>query len=180
MFTALRAVFSHRSYVMMAITFALFFYFLFTYIHNFLFVRDILRVEALTAVVKAEIIASSLLNWQQSYINGTAFIIIIVLVLLLAANSALMIYYLRRRIRDLRAAGTGVASVLSAVVGIGCGACGSVILTSVFSFSLSAAIMGWLPLNGSEFQILAIVIVLWSLYLNSIKIVDPATCKVKL
>lgn len=93
---------------------------------------------------------------------------------LFGVNSAMIVYLLRQR---RAAAGRGVAlgagGIASGVLGIGCAACGSLIAGAVFSFVGTAGALAVLPLNGEEFGILSVVLLLVSLLLTSGSIAQP-------
>jgi len=93
---------------------------------------------------------------------------------LFGVNSTMIVYLLRQR---RAAAGRGVAlgagGVASGVLGIGCAACGSLIAGAVFSFVGTAGALAVLPLNGEEFGILSVVLLLVSLLLTSGSIAQP-------
>jgi len=70
----------------------------------------------------------------------------------------------------------GSGGVASGVVGIGCAACGSLVLGGVLPFAGAAAALAALPLGGAEFGILGVVLLLVSLLLLSRAIARPAAC----
>jgi len=92
---------------------------------------------------------------------------------------AAMITHLLRRGRT-AAAGRNIAigsgGVASGVVGIGCAACGSLVLGGVLPFTGAAAALAALPLGGGEFGILGVVLLFVSLLLVSRAIAQPADC----
>jgi len=52
---------------------------------------------------------------------------------------------------------------MSGILGVGCGACGSVILSSIIGLSASWTLIGVLPLHGAEFSMLAVVMLAYSI-----------------
>jgi len=89
-----------------------------------------------------------------------------------------MTVYLLRRTR--RAAGRNVAvgfgGVASGVLGVGCAACGSLVLGAVLPFASATAALAVLPLEGAEFGILSVALLSASLLFVSRNIASPAAC----
>ena len=104
----------------------------------------------------------------------------ILITILFGMNVAMIVYFLRRRIDDVRQVGlgTGFAGITSGILGMGCAACGSFLLTSILSLSGASWLLSYLPLNGGEFGILGVILLAISLYLTAKKIQNPAVCKI--
>lgn len=90
-----------------------------------------------------------------------------------------MIVYLLRRNRGV-AAGQNIAigsgGMASGALGVGCAACGSLVLGGALPFAGAAAALAALPLDGAEFGILSVGLLFLSLLLLSRAIVQPAAC----
>lgn len=104
----------------------------------------------------------------------------ITIAILFGMNVAMIVYFLRRRIDDVKQAGigTGLLGITSGVLGMGCAACGSFLLTSVFSLAGSSWVLSYLPLAGGEFGILGVILLIASVYQTAKKIQNPAVCKI--
>ncbi len=104
----------------------------------------------------------------------------IAIAILFGMNVAMMVYFLRRRIDDVKQAGigTGFLGITSGVLGMGCAACGSFLLTSVFSLAGSSWVLSYLPLAGGEFGILGVILLIASVYQTAKKIQNPVVCKI--
>lgn len=104
----------------------------------------------------------------------------IAIAILFGINLAMIIYFLRRRIVDVEQSGiaTGFFGIASGVIGMGCAACGSLLLTSILSLFGATWILSFLPLAGGEFGILGVILIATSLYMTAKKIQDPAVCKI--
>ena len=93
--------------------------------------------------------------------------------------TAAMIVYLVKQ-RRIAAAGQSIAigsgAVVSGVLGVGCAACGSLILGVVLPSLGAAGALVALPLNGEEFGILSVALLLVSLLLISKNIAEPIAC----
>jgi hypothetical protein len=92
-----------------------------------------------------------------------------------------MIAYLVKQWR-IAAAGQGIAigsgAVVSGVLGVGCAACGSLILGVVLPSLGAAGALAALPLNGEEFGILSVALLFVSLLLISKNIAESIACPV--
>ena len=104
----------------------------------------------------------------------------IAIAILFGINVAMFVYFLWRRVDEVKQAGvaTGLFGITSGVIGMGCAACGSFLLTSVLSLVGASGILAFLPLNGGEFGILGVILLGVSLYMTAKKIQNPAVCKI--
>ena len=82
--------------------------------------------------------------------------------ILTALNFMLLTLYMRNRIRQERLIGTGIAGMLIGIFGVGCASCGSVLLSSFIGVSSTIAFLDVFPLNGLEFALLGIALLLFS------------------
>lgn len=103
----------------------------------------------------------------------------IAIALLFGMNVAMIAYFLRRKIDDAKQSGiaTGFLGIASGVIGMGCAACGSFLLTSILSLFGASGILAFFPLAGGEFGILGVILLAVSLYLTAKQIQNPAVCK---
>jgi len=99
---------------------------------------------------------------------------------LFAVNATLFIYYVRRAQKSSKgiqkAQVSSVSGLVAGLLGIGCAACGSVILSTVAISFGGASILALLPLHGGEFALIGIVLLSYSIYLLAKKIHDPLVC----
>lgn len=99
---------------------------------------------------------------------------------LFAVNIALLIYYIRRSQKASnglkKAQISSISGMVAGILGIGCAACGSVILSAIAVALGGAGVLAFLPLHGGEFALLGIVFLSYSIYLLSKKINDPLVC----
>ncbi len=108
---------------------------------------------------------------------------IFLVLLLLSIEVALLVFYLRRVQKATKGfKGSqikGLAGAISGVLGIGCAACGSVILTGIAASLGVTGLLLALPLHGGEFALLGIVLLAWSISYLVKKIYDPLVCPSK-
>lgn len=105
------------------------------------------------------------------------------LLTLFSMNVTLLVFYIRRVQKQLigskRQHLSGLAGSVSGVLGIGCAACGSVILTG-FATSIGAAgFLLLLPLRGGEFALIGILLLFISIKYLVKKINDPLVCPIQ-
>ncbi len=104
----------------------------------------------------------------------------IAIAILFGINVAMMVYFLRRKISEVKQAGItiGFLGVTSGIVGIGCAACGSFLLTSALSLFGASGILAFLPLAGGEFGILGVILLAISIHSIAKQIQHPAICNI--
>lgn len=108
--------------------------------------------------------------------------LMLLLALLFTINLVLLLFYIRRAQRmtgGKRASLSGVAGTVAGLLGIGCAACGSVIIAGLTAALGVPSLLLFLPLNGSEFAILGIVLLAISIHFLVKKISDPLVCMIK-
>ena len=102
----------------------------------------------------------------------------IAIAVLFGINAAMIVYLLKQK--RVAAAGQNIAigsgGVASGVLGIGCAACGSLILGGALPSLGAAGALAMLPLNGEEFGILSVALLVVSLVLISKNIAEPIAC----
>jgi len=104
----------------------------------------------------------------------------IVIATLFGVNVAMVVYFLRRKISEVKQTGitTGLLGMMSGIVGIGCAACGSLLLTSALALLGASSILAFLPLAGGEFGILGVILLAISIHSIARRIQYPAVCKI--
>ena len=92
---------------------------------------------------------------------------------------ALLVYYTSRQIKIGKEAGLGLLGIIAGVIGVGCGACGSVAIASILGVGASAQLTGELPLKGLEFSIISLILLGVSFVFLSKKVNQPPVCKIE-
>src|SRR3989344_6453428 len=138
-------------------------------------IRDVLFSNNFTFLNKIIFLWNSLgaVTTEFSALSAT---LLVVISILFGLNISLTVYYFKRRVTLQKAGGMRIAGMLAGLIGIGCASCGSVILSIFLGVGATAAFTGFLPFGGQEFSILAIIILVWSLYVTGKKIADPLVC----
>lgn len=100
---------------------------------------------------------------------GTSFgpaqgVLLVVVALLTGLDVAMATYHFREHGLDLQQGGAGAAGVVLGTLGAGCAACGSAVLLGLLSlFGVSTSLL-FLPLDGLEFALGALVVLTLSIY----------------
>lgn len=175
---ALEQVFRKKGYVLLALGGSLAAYVFAVWFPNFRLIGTILTSDASFAG-KLEL-PLSLLGSITTNFSPLAAASTIIITVLFGLNIALLAYFLNHRIADVRQSGaaTGFLGVVSGVLGTGCAACGSFLLINGLSLVGATSLISFLPLQGGEFGLLAIVLLSLSIYLTAKQITKPAVCAV--
>lgn len=144
----------------------------------------------LVKIVFAEVVLSTKVltvlalygSLQASFTVVTLFIVLL-FAFLAALNITLLTYYIRRRRRGgAKGKVTSVATfggIISGALGLGCAACGSIVLSVVATTLGGVGFLALLPLHGTEFSFLGLGLLLYSTYIILRHINDPLSCEQK-
>lgn len=83
---------------------------------------------------------------------------------LVGVNLALVTYHLREHQVSLRGGSGGAGGVVLGTFGAGCASCGSALLAGVLSLFGASGLLAVLPLDGLEFALLSVVLLVLSIY----------------
>ncbi|MCH8049615.1 hypothetical protein IH979_02795 [Patescibacteria group bacterium] len=175
---ALKTIFTRPTYLLLASVIAVLILILAIWLPNLSFVTQTALSSSYSVGEKVTILWASLgaIQTNFTFLSRTFTILVAVLT---GVNITMFVYYLKRRFRMEKSAGTSIAGMLVGLLGVGCAACGSVILSSIFGLGATASFIGLFPLRGSEFGILGVVLLLWANYSLAKKIQQPLVCAVK-
>lgn len=177
---SLKAVFTNASYLILAVVL-----FIIVTLVNFLINVLILNYDLLTFTLtsgffdlatKTEIFLNSLA--AIGVLSFGAIAVIVILSALLAIEIPLFIFYFKKQLTIRKEAGVGLSGLVVGWLGAGCSACGSIALSSLIGFTATTALIGFLPLEGLEFGLAGIFILLFSIYLTAKKISLSNNCKI--
>lgn len=144
---------------------------------NVRLVWQIVWSSNIAVIDKAEVIVNLLgsLGTNFTILGATS---VVVIAVLFGINIAMFVHFVRKR-RDVLVGGgaaTSIGGLLSGVLGIGCAACGSVVLSAVLPLVGIGGLLAVLPFGGEEFGLLGIGLLAVSVSSIAQKIVDPAVC----
>lgn len=142
---------------------------------NLNFLRHVVTTPNYTVEDRTAILLTSFGTLQTNFSPLSRWTIIIV-ALLTGVNVALFAHYVQtRRILE-RSAGVTALGTLLGMLGVGCAACGSVIVSSLLGVSATAALVGALPLRGVEFGFVGMAVLFYANYALAKKIRAPLAC----
>ena len=185
-FSALKKVFlsSGKGYAFAALLIAFFVIVLSTWLPNLNLVWNTVTSSTFSLGAKFEILVGLLgsLRTNMDPLGATSLIIISVL---FGVNGTMLLFYVKRQrkmvksVQSKKIGGASFLGLVSGFLGIGCAACGTLVIAPLLSFLGASSLLAALPLGGQEFRVLSIGLLTWSVYLISKVIQDPALCKVK-
>jgi len=91
-------------------------------------------------------------------------VLLLVTALLIGVNTAMLVYHVREHALSAAQGTTSVAGVVLGTLGAGCAACGSAVLAGVLSLFGATASLTFLPLEGLEFALVAVVALVLSVF----------------
>lgn len=177
--TALGRVFRRPSYVALAAALAVLAFLLAVWFPNLGLLAELFSGSSAPLAAKLGIALSLLAGIGTNFSLLSAGYTVAIAVLF--GITAAMIAYLLNQ-RRVAAAGRNIAvgsgGVASGVLGIGCAACGSLILGTALPSLGAAGALAALPLAGGEFGLLSVALLFVSLLLVSRGIAQPDACPV--
>jgi len=176
---AFTAVFSRWQYAVLAVTVALVVFAFATWLPNLGLLASILANQSLSIGARA-LFALNLLASIQTNFTVLSASYTVAIALLTGINVALIMYVMRRQ-RNLAVQGgatAGALGIISGILGMGCAACGSLILTSLLGTAGGAGAITVLPFHGGEFGIIGVVLLATATYLLVKQINKPMVCEV--
>jgi hypothetical protein len=177
---ALKRVFADVRYLILAgvVGFAVFVFS--TWLPNLGLVVKVVGSPSASFADKMVFLASLLESIQTNFTLFSASYTIAVAVLF-GVNAAMVAYYFSQQKQFVKQSGlvTSFGGLISGVFGIGCAACGTLVLGPLLSFIGAGGLALLLPFGGQEFGIAGMGLLGFSVFMTSKKIQDPAVCKIK-
>lgn len=128
---------------------------------------DLLWNVVLTGSVGPEARLSVLVGlypWVGAAYTSAQSVLLTVTAALVGVDVALVGYHVREHGLALREGSGGATGVILGTLGAGCAACGSVFLAGLLSLVGAGGAMALLPLDGLEFALVAVVVLVLSIY----------------
>ena len=174
---AVRQVFVHPSYIALAGVLAVLAFLLAVWLPNLGLIAQVFWGSNAPLAAKLGI-ALSLLGGIGTNFSLLSAGYTIAIAVLFGLTTAMIAYLVKQR--RIAAAGRNIAigsgAVVSGVLGVGCAACGSLLLGAVLPSLGAAGALAALPLNGEEFGILSVALLFVSLLLISKNIAESIAC----
>ncbi len=124
---------------------------------------------------KILLIQKILIYFYTGNLTWFAVTLYLTLAILFAYNLILIFYYFKKR-NQFASLGKVSLSGLLASLGVGCATCGGVLLTSVVGGVGATSLLTILPYSGSEFLVISILVLIYSIFSISKKINAPLVC----
>lgn len=170
-------VFAYPSYIALAGVLAILAFLLAVWFPNLGLIGEIFSGSNATLAAKLGI-ALSLLGGIGTNFSLLSAGYTIAIAVLFGLTTAMIAYLMKQR--RIAAAGQNIAigsgAMASGALGIGCAACGSLILGAGLPFLSASGALAILPLNGEEFGILSVALLFVSLLLISKNIAESTIC----
>ena len=179
LFQALQKVFQRPTYTILALVASLAIFTFAVWLPNIRLIATV--VSSADASFSQKLgIPISLLGSIATNFTALSASYTIAIAILFGVNLAMVIYFLKRKISEVKQTGitTGFLGIASGVLGMGCAACGSFLLTSGLSLVGASGILALLPFAGVEFGIIGVILLSASIYLTAKQIQNPAVCKI--
>ncbi len=175
---ALQKVFRKPAYVVLALVVSASVFVLAVWLPNIRLVAGIVISPGIPFVSKIQLPLSLLGSIGTNFAPLSA-TYTIVIALLFGMYIAMITYFLKRRIKEVGQGGvaTGFLGIASGVLGVGCAACGSFLLTSLTLVG-AGGVLTFLPLGGSEFGIIGVLLLATSVYMTAKQIKNPLVCRI--
>jgi len=176
---ALRLVFVNVWYNVLALICAMILGAGIIWLSNHQLIRSVFASDLFDWSARLKILWTSLGLFVTNFTLASQVMIVIVS-LLSGLNIAMLVFHVRRRMKIQNAAGVSTFGLIIGTLGVGCSACGSVILSSLIGITAASALISTLPLKGAEFGIVSITLIGLSTYWIAKKIQSPETCAIKI
>ena len=174
---SLRQVFSDYRYIIVAVAAALLAFTLSVWLRNISLI-----ITAFTSSLFSSgdrlLLLFRLLGGIATADTVLVAVMTIVMSLLFGVNIALLVYYFaqRKKLPAAKESVTTVSGVIAAVFGIGCSACGTLVLGAILSSVGATGLLALLPLGGGEFLIISIALLTASIYWIAKSIQTSVVC----
>lgn len=174
---AFALVFAHPAYLALAAALAILAFLLAVWLPNFGLIAQVFS-DANAPLAATFGIALSLLGGIGTNFSLLSAGYTIAIAVLFGLNIAMIAYFVtqRRTAPAGKSIAVGSGAIASGIVGVGCAACGSLILGVILPSLGAAGALAALPLNGEEFGILSVALLFVSLSLISKSIAESIAC----
>lgn len=175
---ALSEVFHNFSYIFLAGIVSFGFFVFAVWLPNLKLVTHIIASGSIAFGAKLTLLLNLLGSIETNFTLFSA-IAMIVIAIFFGVNMALIIYFIKKKGAALGGGGflASAGGIGSGIIGIGCAACGSFVLSAILPVVGAVGVIALLPLKGKEFSILSIGLLFISIFMMSRKIIEPVVCK---
>lgn len=178
MIAALREVFHRFSYVLLAGIVSFGFFVFAVWLPNLRLVVHTMAQGNIAFGAKLTLLFNLLESIGTNFTVFSA-ITTIIIAILFGVNIATITYFIRKRSAVLSGGSffASIGGIGSGIIGIGCAACGSFVLSAILPVVGTVSVIALLPFKGREFSILSMGLLLVSISVMARKIIEPVVCK---
>lgn len=176
----LQNIFSRGRYLTIALCTALLAFVLSVWIQNYGLIFEIFTLPTTSLLPKVAILLS-LLSTFGSGVPLFSVVLIVISALLFGVAVALFVYYIREHNGTFynHGATLGISGVVASIFGVGCAACGTIVLTSLLGIFGAAGLLSLLPFGGSEFGVAGVLVLIWSVLWILKSIAETPRCLIE-
>ena len=151
-----------------------------TWLPNLGLISKVITSSTASFFDKATFLAGLLGSIQTNFTLFSASYTIAIAVLF-GINVAMFVYFMNRRKKFAKQSGMAASAggLFSGMLGIGCAACGTLVLGPLFALVGAGGLIAILPFGGQEFGIAGVGMLGFSIFLTAKKIQDPLVCEIK-
>jgi len=164
---ALKQVFGMKRYLTLAVVIAFIVFTLAVWLPNFKIIIQVVASSTASIADKWNILAGLFGSIKTNFTLVSASYTIAIAILF-GINIAMIVYYMRRNKQISKKAGTVSASfggVISGFFGIGCAACGTLVLGPLLALIGAGGLIALLPFGGQEFGFIGVGLLGFSIFL---------------
>lgn len=172
---AFRTVFKNRNYFALSIGVSGIVFALATWLPNFRLLWSVWS-DASVALADKIILPIRLLESITTNFTALSASYTILIALLAGINVSFAMYLVHSRVLSGGSLVTGLSGLFTGALGVGCAACGSLVIASLLGTATGISLLALLPLKGGEFGILGVALLGYSTYLLAKQITKPLVC----
>lgn len=178
LFEALQKVFQRPAYILLTLAVSFAAFALAVWLPNLSLIWSVISSDI--SLAEKVNLPLSLLGSITSNFSALSATYTVAIAILFGLNVSLIAYHVRMQKQQLNQAGTKASTlgIITGAVGMGCAACGSIILNSIIGTAAGASFIGLLPLRGGEFGILGVIFLGMATYSLAKQITKPSVCKI--
>ena len=179
MLVAFKEVFSNFYYVSISLIIAIVIFTIAVIFPNIGFVKAVIIMDGISLYDKA-LLVFSLYGAIQTNFSLFSATYTILISIMFGVNISLLVFIIKKRagVRFGKNTSTNYFGLIAGALGIGCSACGSLLLTSLLPFLGLGSFLAILPFGGEEFGIISVVILIYTTVSLSKQINKPQVCVV--
>lgn len=180
-YTAIQKVFHKKKYWAIAFVSSILFLLLAIFLSLGRFTFDVITSSIYDSTTKFRLIILSLGNFGTNFLLRSQ-ISLLLISSLIGINLSVLWYILSevppKSVQN-KTGISGILGIIAGLFGVGCAACGSVLIIALFGTTATGAVLGVLPLRGFEFTLVSIVLLVVSLFGLAKQVVKPPVCMIK-